>query len=377
LSYFWTKEFPVILNELSLINFKNYSEASIEVCSKVNCFVGNNGQGKTNVLDAIYYLAFCKSYFNPIDSQNIKHDDEFFVVQGGFDREGKPEKIFCGLKRGQKKQFKRNKKEYAKLSEHIGLIPLVMVSPSDSELILGGSETRRKFIDGVIAQFNPVYLDNLLNYQKSLTQRNALLKSFSENRYFDEDSLMIWDHKLAQYGEPVFKERNAFLEEFIPIFQEYYGLIAPENETVGLQYVTKLHEGVFLDLLLENRQKDRAIRYSSTGIHKDDLVFELGNHPMKRFGSQGQQKSYLLALKLAQFEYVKRKKTTKPMILLDDVFDKLDENRVEALIKLVSDPEFGQIFITDTSQERIEPILRKIGKEYRLYNVNEGAVELI
>ena len=367
----------MVLNELSLINFKNYSEASIEVCNKVNCFVGNNGQGKTNVLDAIYYLAFCKSYFNPIDSQNIKHDEEFFVVQGGFDREGKSEKIFCGLKRGQKKQFKRNKKEYAKLAEHIGLIPLVMVSPSDSELILGGSETRRKFIDGVIAQFNPVYLDNLLNYQKSLSQRNALLKSFSENRYFDEDSLMIWDHKLAQYGEPVFKERNAFLEEFIPIFQEYYGLIAPENEIVGLQYVTKLHEGKILDLLLEMRQKDRAIRYSSTGIHKDDLVFELGNHPMKRFGSQGQQKSYLLALKLAQFEYVKRKKTTKPIILLDDVFDKLDENRVEALIKLVSDPEFGQIFISDTSQERIEPILKKIGKEYRLYNVNEGAVELI
>lgn len=367
----------MVLQEISLVNFKNYTEASFEVCNKVNCFVGNNGQGKTNILDAIYYLAFCKSYFNPIDSQNIMHDEDFFVVQGTFDREGKSEKIFCGLKRGVKKQFKRNKKEYSKLAEHIGLIPLVMVSPSDGELILGGSEVRRKFIDGVIAQFNPVYLDNLLQYQKSLSQRNALLKSFSENRYFDEESLVIWDHKLVQYGEPVFKERNNFLDEFIPIFQEYYGLIAPKNEVVGLQYVSKMHDGAFLDLLQDVRQKDRAIRYSSLGIHKDDLIFELGGHPMKRFGSQGQQKSYLLALKLAQFEYVKRKKTTKPMILLDDVFDKLDENRVEALIKLVSDPEFGQIFITDTSKERIEPILKRIGKEYVMYNVHDGTAERI
>ncbi len=336
--------------------------------------MGNNGEGKTNILDAIYYLAFCKSYFNPIDSQNIKHDGDFFVVQGTFFRNEKVENIFCGLKKGQKKQFKRNKKEYTKLSEHIGLIPLVMVSPSDSELILGGSEIRRKFIDGVIAQFNPVYLDNLLNYQKSLTQRNALLKSFAENRYFDEESLVIWDYKLVEYGEPVYRERKSFLEAFIPIFQEYYALIAPEKELVSLNYLSKLHEGSLLDLLSDARKKDAALRYTSTGIHKDDLVFELDGHPMKRFGSQGQQKSYLLALKLAQFEYIKRKKTTKPMILLDDVFDKLDHNRVEALIKLVSDPEFGQIFITDTSQTRIEPILKKIGKEYKLYHVNEGQI---
>lgn len=366
----------MILSNISLVNFKNYSEANIDVCNKVNCFVGDNGQGKTNVLDAIYYLAFCKSYFNPIDSQNIKHNEEFFVVQGEFDREGKAEKIFCGLKRGNKKQFKRNKKEYTKLAEHIGLIPLVMVSPSDSELILGGSEIRRKFVDGVIAQFNPVYLDNLLNYQKSLSQRNALLKSFAENRFFDEDSLLIWDCKLEQYGKPVFDEREHFLKEFIPIFQEYYALIAPESEQVDLQYLSKLHEGSFLDLLKEARKKDGALRYSSVGIHKDDLVFKLGDYPMKRFGSQGQQKSYLLALKLAQFEYIKRKKSTKPMILLDDVFDKLDEKRVEALIKLVSDPEFGQIFITDTSKARIEPILKKIGKEFKLYAVTSGEIEL-
>lgn len=364
----------MVLKELSLVNFKNYESATLDLSSNVNCFVGNNGQGKTNVLDAIYYLAFCKSYFNPVDRQNVLHGEDFFVVQGTFDRNDKAERIFCGIKKGHKKQFKRNKKEYTKLADHIGLIPLVMVSPADSELILGGSEVRRKLVDGVIAQFDKNYLDHLMQYQKCLNQRNALLKAFAENRYFDEESLVIWDQKLIQYGEPIHQTRKAFLDEFIPIFQSFYNLIAPKEEVVNLTYVSGLNEMTFEALLLESRKKDGALRYTSVGIHKDDLVFELGEYPMKKLGSQGQQKSYLIALKLAQFEYVKRKKDTKPVILLDDVFDKLDEHRVEAIIRLVSDPEFGQIFITDTSYDRIKPILDRIGRDSRIFNVDKGIV---
>ena len=363
------------LNSLSVVNFKNYEEAHLELNSNVNCFIGDNGQGKTNLLDAIYYLAFCKSFFNPLDSQNILHDQSFFVVQGTFLRDQKDEHYFCGIKKGHKKQFKWNKKEYEKLADHIGRVPLVMITPADSFLISDGSEARRKFIDGVIAQFNKGYLDNLLNYQKALSQRNALLKSFSENRYFDQESLSIWDEKLADYGKPIHAERTNFLEEFVPLFQKHYTAISGGAEKVNLEYTSGMNEKSLQDLLTEYLPKDRSVRYTTQGIHKDDLTFQLDTFPLKKFGSQGQQKTYLIALKFAQFEFIKTKKQTMPLLLLDDIFDKLDHKRVEAIINLVSTDEFGQIFITDTSMDRIKPILNKINKPFQLFDVEGGKVK--
>ena len=363
------------LKRLSLLQFKNYEELELEFGENLNCFVGNNGQGKTNVLDAIYYLAFCKSFFNPVDSQNISYDKDFFVVQGIFDKEGKKEDIFCGIKKGQKKSFKRNKKAYTKLSEHIGLLPLVIISPADVQFIIGGSDVRRKFVDSVIAQFNKAYLNNLLSYQKVLSQRNALLKSFAENRYFDQEALFIWDKKLIEFGEPIFKERKKFLTEFIPIFQEYYDEISLKRDKVNLEYYSSLQENNFADLLAASLDRDKVLRHTSSGIHKDDMLFRLSEKPLKKFGSQGQQKSYLVALKLAQFEFIKRKVKTMPLLLLDDIFDKLDQDRVTQLIHLVGHDEFGQIFITDTNLDRSESILKRIGKEYKIFNVDSGKVE--
>ena len=362
----------MILKSLSLVNFKNYEEALLELNSNVNCFIGENGQGKTNILDAIYYLAFCKSFFNPIDSQNIRHEQSFFVVQGGFSLKEKVENYFCGIKRGQKKQFKKNKKEYEKLSDHIGKIPLVMISPADSFLITDGSESRRKFIDGVIAQFNKSYLENLLNYQRALSQRNALLKSFAENRNFDGDNLSIWNDKLCGFAEPLHGERHKFLEEFIPLFQKHYKQITGNSETVNLRYSSGMNEKKLSDLLQEFVFKDRAVRHTTQGIHKDDLTFEIDGYALKKFGSQGQQKSFVIALNFAQFEFIKLKKKTTPILLLDDIFDKLDQKRVEAIIGMVSTDDFGQIFITDTNMERIKPILKRIKKPFQLFDVENG-----
>lgn len=364
----------MVLNHLSLVNFKNIEEAQFQLNSNINCFLGNNGQGKTNVLDAIYYLSFCKSFFNPIDSQNIKHEQSFFVVQGDYTRNDANEKYFCGIKKGQKKQFKFNKKEYEKLSDHIGKIPLVMISPSDTNLIFEGSESRRKFLDGVIAQFSKNYLSNLLNYQKALSQRNALLKSFAENRFFDADSLQIWNEKLIAYGEPIHQERHQFLEEFGPLFQKYYSKISGDVEQVSLTYSSAMNDTQLSELFSQFLDKDRAVRYSTQGIHKDDLSFELNAYPLKKVGSQGQQKTFVVALKMAQFEFIKNKKGTMPLLLLDDVFDKLDGSRVEALIEMVGSDDFGQIFITDTNVERNKSILERIEKPYQLFDVNKGEV---
>ncbi|UTW62113.1 DNA replication/repair protein RecF [bacterium SCSIO 12741] len=365
----------MILKNLSLVNFKNYEEAELSLNDNVNCFIGNNGQGKTNLLDAIYYLAFCKSFFNPVDSQNIKIDQDFFVIQGTFEKKGKESKVFCGIKKGQKKQFKRNKKEYEKLADHIGEIPLVMVSPSDSQLISEGSEVRRRFMDGVIAQFDHLYLDRLLNYQRALTQRNSLLKSFYENRFFDADALQIWDEKLQELGAPIHETRESFLQEFIPCFQRFYSLISGDRESINLEYSTGMKDHSLLELLQLSLDKDRQMRYTTQGIHKEDLTFTLADRPLKKMGSQGQQKTYLVALKLAQFEFIRQKKGTMPLLLLDDIFDKLDANRVEALVKLVSGNDFGQIFITDTELGRMEPILKRIGKPFQLLQVEKGQIK--
>jgi len=365
----------MFLQKLSLINFKNYSQAELSFSNNINCFTGNNGEGKTNLLDAIYYLSFCKSFFNPIDSQNVKHEMPFFVIQGQYQVDGKSEAVYCGLKRQEKKQFKRNQKEYDRLADHIGLFPLVMISPSDSELVNEGSEVRRKFMDGVISQVDKQYLDNLISYNRALSQRNSLLKTFAEARFFDVDALEIWNSQLVSLGEPLHEKRAKFIDEFILIFQKYYDLITAGKEEVNLIYDSQLNGHDFKTLLQQSVAKDRQAQYSTIGIHKDDLLFNIKGYPVKKFGSQGQQKSFLIALKLAEFDFIRGVKHLTPILLLDDIYDKLDENRVRQLIKLVSGNDFGQIFITDTHYDRIQSILTDLQTEFKLFGISDGNAE--
>ena len=363
------------LKSLSLLSFKNYQETQLEFSSGINCFVGNNGSGKTNLLDAIYYLCFCKSYFNSVDTQNIFHDHPFFVVEGTFERNENPEKVFCGVKRGHKKVFKRNNKEYEKLADHIGVFPLVIISPSDRNLIIEGSDTRRKFMDGVIAQSDKIYLQNLLKYNQVLAQRNALLKYFAANRTSDPVTLEIYNEQLIDFAAKIYATRSAFMKQFNPIFQAYYKAISNSNELVDLEYKSQLNENDLAFLLNESLTKDKILQYTTCGTHKDDLVFKIGDFPIKKQGSQGQQKTYLIALKLAQFDFIKNLVGYKPLLLLDDIFDKLDDTRVEAIVRLVSEYHFGQIFITDTHKNRTEEIIRKIDDSYRIFDIEKGVAQ--
>ncbi|WP_439131238.1 DNA replication/repair protein RecF [Polaribacter sp.] len=357
------------LQKISLVNFKNITSQSFDFQEKINCFVGNNGVGKTNVLDAIYYLSFTKSYFNAVAVQNIKHGEGFFMIEGDYKLNDRNEKIICSLKKGQKKVLKRNDKAYGKFSEHIGQFPLVIISPADRDLVIEGSDTRRKFIDGVISQQNKTYLQDLIAYNKVLSQRNALLKYFAANRTFDALNLSVYDEQLANYGAKIYEIRKDFLATFIPIFNVKYQVISGDKEQVNLNYKSQLHDFLMPDLLKKSLEKDKILQYTTSGIHKDDLSFEIGEYPIKKFGSQGQQKSYLIALKLAQFEFIKQKSNVTPILLLDDIFDKLDENRVSQIIDLVNNDEFGQIFITDTHAERTENILKQGDKAYQIFKL--------
>lgn len=357
------------LKKISLFNYKNLSEASFEFDTKINCFVGKNGVGKTNVLDAIYQLSYGKSYFNPLALQNIKHGEEFFVIDGEFEKKGRSEQIVCSLKKGQKKILKRNGKQYEKFSDHIGFIPLVIISPADRDLIVEGSETRRKFVDTVISQLDSNYLQELIQYQKVLMQRNALLKYFALNHVFENDTLSIYNEQLNALGQNIFEKRKKFIADFIPIFNKHHQAITGSEETVQLVYESHLFDKDLLSLLQENINKDRALHYTSVGTHKDDLAFEIDNYPIKKFGSQGQQKSFLIALKLAQFEFIKKQSGVKPILLFDDIFDKLDETRVEKIIEMVNNDTFGQLFITDTHPERTEDIVKSTHQSYRIFNL--------
>jgi DNA replication and repair protein RecF len=363
------------LKKLSILNFKNYSEAELQFSSHINCLTGNNGEGKTNVLDAIHYLSFCKSFFNPIDSQNILHEALFFLIQGGFVLGDKDEEIYCGLKRNQKKQFKRNKKEYQRLADHIGLFPLVMISPADSELITEGSESRRRFIDSVIAQFDRNYLDSLISYNKVLSHRNALLKQFATSRKFDLESIEIWDMQLIEYGKKVHEDRKKFVNSFISIFQKYYELISGGKEQVGVEYISHLNETPFIDVLKNALNRDRVMEYTTVGVHKDDLEFTINGYPLKKYASQGQQKSFLIALKLAQFDFIKNIKQVTPILLMDDIYDKLDDLRVQQLMNLVSTEQFGQLFITDTHPTRLSNLFKTGNVDYKVFNISKGNVE--
>lgn len=362
----------MVLERLSILNYKNIAQAELTLSPKINCFLGSNGMGKTNLLDAVYYLSFCKSYNNPIDSQNITHDADFAVLQGWYQLGEKQEEFFCSLRRRQKKQFKRNKKEYERLSDHIGLLPLIMVSPSDSELINGGSEERRKFIDMFLSQFDKEYLHALINYNKALQQRNALLK----NDKIDETLLDLWDEQLIAEGQVIYGKRKNFIEEFIPTFQRFYDYICLSNERVELKYESHFSENDFSTLIRQRRERDKILGYTSVGIHKDDLDMQMDGYSIKRVGSQGQNKTYVVALKFAQFDFLRQIGKTTPILLLDDIFDKLDSSRVEQIVKLVLDKDFGQIFITDTNREHLDEILSHTETNYHLYEVMRGEVIL-
>lgn len=363
----------MILKKISILNFKNIREASLELSPKMNCLIGHNGGGKTNFLDALFYLSFCKSSLNPVDSQIMTHDSDFFMVEGLYeDESGKQTDVYCGMKRGTKKHFKRDKKEYKRLSQHIGLIPLIMASPGDSSIISGGSEERRHFMDIVISQYDSVYIDALSAYNKALLQRNALLKMENEP---DAALLDIWEEEMARNGEVVYAKRRAFVEEFVPVFQKIYAVISGDKERVSLTYVSHCQRGPLLDVIRRDRFKDRAVGYSLHGVHRDELEMMLDGYMMKREGSQGQNKTYVLSLKLAQFDFLCRTASkTTPLLLLDDIFDKLDAQRVEQIVKLVSGDGFGQIFVTDTNRDHLDRILHNGCFDYKLFYVDDGNI---
>ncbi len=365
------------LSRLNLSNFKNYSEIDIEFSPRINCFVGDNGVGKTNILDAIHYLSLTKSYFVNIDSVNIRHGEDFFIIKGVFNNSGEEEEVYCGLQKGRRKVFRRNGKEYTRISDHIGRYPVVMLSPADSSIITGGSEERRKFMNNVISQFNRDYLDNIISYNKALKQRNRLLKDYASGGRFDRDMLMLWEEQMYKPSRIIYESRSGFVEEIIPLFQEYYDHISDEREKVRLKYKSQLSKSSMKDLLESNLDKDRIMRYTTAGIHRDDLRLEMDEFPIRSIGSQGQQKSYLVALKLAKFDYIRDKGRVKPVLLMDDVFDKFDEKRVEQIIKLVAENRFGQIFITDTHSERMQSVLSEINIDYKLFMIDDGIRELV
>ena len=363
------------LKSIQLINFKNYEEAELSFSPAINCFTGNNGSGKTNILDAVHYLSVCKSYLNSVDRQNIRFDQPFFVIQGIFDaNDNKEVNIHCSVKVGSTKIFKRNKSEYEKLGEHIGQFPCVMISPYDRNLIGDGSEVRRKWMDGIIAQSNKGYLDDLQRYGKVLIQRNALLKNMHEHGLFDRESMEVWDEQLIQIGVRIHETRKSFLAEFIPVFQRQYNYIGEEAELINLEYRSQLNDISFKELLQINERKDAFSQYTNGGTHKDDLVFTIKGHPVKKFGSQGQQKSYLIALRLAQFDWLKSHLGFLPILLLDDIFDKLDDNRVGRLLQLVSNHSFGQVLVTDTNRDRLERIFTDVNVPINYFEIREGAV---
>ncbi len=363
------------ITHLSLINFRNYQQIAIDFSGGINCLLGHNGAGKTNLLDAIHYLSFCKSYFNSFDNQNILHEEDMFVIQGMFEKDGNKEEVYCAQKRNERKQFKRNKKEYAKLSEHIGLLPVVMITPMDAALLYDGSDMRRKFVDTIISQVDTNYMNALIEYNKALHHRNATLKQFQESKTWDDTLISMYDAILISRGKAIFKKRMEFTEEFSPLFLDAYKEISGEQEHAHVEYSSNLMEGDFEGLLYQAQQKDKALTYTSTGVHKDDWIFCMEGKSLKKFASQGQQKSFIIALKVAQYRYLKKQYKSAPILLLDDIFDKLDDSRVNYLIDMVCGDEFEQVFITDTNLLRMKKLLENRDKDYRLFPIAGGAIQ--
>lgn len=360
----------MFLNKISLLNYRNIEECELEFSPKINCFLGRNGMGKTNLLDAIYFLSFCKSHLNNIDRQLIRYNADFFMLQGWYQKNGNQELISCGVKTKQRKQFLRNKKEYERLSDHIGFVPLVIISPSDLLLIQGGSDERRRFLDLIISQYDKDYLQKLIAYSVALQNRNALLKMPN----LDLEMLEMYELQMAQNAQPIFEKRSAFIEHFLPLFKVYYARISDENESVDLRYESQLQNADLLKLFGENRDKDRILGFSTCGIHRDDLGMYMHDFPLKKAASQGQNKTFLVAMKLAQFALLKQFGHVKPILLLDDVFDKLDAQRVKNIVEIVSTDDFGQIFITDTNRQHIDEILNASECEKKLFFVENGKI---
>jgi len=363
----------MIINKIALLNYKNILQADIICSSKVNCFFGNNGMGKTNLLDAIYYLSFCKSHLHTPESRIISYNEDLCVLQGEYGYDGRKEDIYCVIRREQRKQFKRNRKVYERLSEHIGLLPLVMVSPTDSELIRGGSEERRRFMDVLISQYDKSYLQALMNYNKILLQRNQMLREQSRNISLYE----VLEMQMGAYGKLIFEGRNQLIRSLVPYFNTYYQQICSSAEIVNLNYTSQLYDNQLENQLAAHRERESIVGYTLTGIHRDDLEMTLNDHLIRQTGSQGQNKTYLIALKLAQYAFLEKNSNTKPILLLDDIFDKLDAERVEHIVELVSGEPFGQIFITDTNRKYLDRILTAINQDYTLYRVVKGEVFLM
>ncbi len=360
----------MIITKLSLLNFKNHRERNFEFSTQINCFVGNNGVGKTNILDALHYLSMAKSFLGNKDLNNIKIDEDFFTIEGTIDDGEKENIIKIQQPKEAKKIIKKNDKSYERIADHIGFLPSVIISPYDSNLISDSGESRRKFLDAMISQTDSDYLFNLIQYQKTVQQRNALLKDFSKNRYFDSDNLEIYNEPLIKFGSKIFEKRREFTDSIVPLIQNYYEIISKGKEKITVIYESDLSDHNFGTLLDQNLEKDRMLTYTSKGIHKDDLLFEMNRISMKRTASQGQQKSFLIALKLSQMNRIKELTGKTPILLLDDIFDKLDDSRVSQLIELVNQEHFGQIFITDTSRERTENVVRRINEESKIFDLS-------
>ena len=364
------------LETLYLLSFKNYSETNLRFSPRINVLVGKNGSGKTNLLDAIFYLAFTKSAFSSSDQQCITQGQNFFLVKGEFRKGKSSDEITSSVQIGSKKVFKENTSEYQKLSEHIGKYPVVLIAPDDVILVREGSEERRKFFDGIISQLDRLYLENLIQYNQALKLRNALMKMYAE-RGLPIDWLMLesYDKILIQSGEFIFRSRLNFIVEFLPVFQKYYRFLVDDSESADVRYSSELNDKAFFQGLLDTRGKDAALLRTNFGIHRDDFEFTLAAEPLKKFGSQGQQKSFVIAMKLAQFEIIERHKGFKPILLLDDIFDKLDDFRIARLLELIKS-EFGQLFITDARPERTKGLLDHISVPSTVFTIDQGKVSL-
>lgn len=359
------------LKHLSVLNYKNIPEAELDFSDGLNCIIGSNGEGKTNLLDSIRFLSLCKSLGVSQDSLCIRHGEDFFMLKGLYGGDdGQQEEIQCSLRAGHKKIMKRQGKPYRRLAEHIGLIPIVLVSPADGMLISGGSEERRRFMDVVISQMNLHYLEAITRYGKALQQRNAMLKMESA---CDPEVLTLWEEQMAVEGEYIYHCRREYIDSFMPIFQHYYDLIAQEHEKVSLTYTSHCQRGPLLEIIQRDRHKDMAVGYSLHGIHRDDLEMQINGYPIRREGSQGQNKTMLVALKLAQHDFLRQTGSgTRPILLLDDIFDRLDARRVERIVSLVSSNSFGQTFITDTNRDHLDRILSLTSQDYRLFHCSDG-----
>lgn len=361
------------LDHIILTNFKNYSKECLDFDGKQFIFLsGKNGMGKTNLLDAIYYLCMGKSYFSLLDKGLILHGETFFRVEAQFSNQEKEYKIVAKIAKGKKKVFECNNKAYGKLSEHIGLLPIVFIAPDDTALIREGSEARRKFLDNSLSQIDAVYLNQLILYNKILKQRNAALKQMAQSGQFSENLLQAYDQQLAPAAQYIFSQRKTFLKEFIPILEDIYRQISKGHESISCEYASPLEGVDFLALLALNREKDKILQRTTKGVHKDDLDFIITDYPIKKYGSQGQQKTFVIALKLAQYQMLKNKKNQDPILILDDIFDKLDAQRVNELIILLSEQSYGQVFITDTQQDRLQTIFKDFQLQFNHFKIDEG-----